>query len=365
MNILFINSARTWGGTEKWVRMAAESLSVSHKVSLVYRRAVVGDKIAVHKYRLPCISHFDLYSLAKLVEIIKKDKIDILIPTKRKDYVLAGLAARICGITNILRLGIVRELKIPIVHKLIYSTMADGIIVNAEKIKQSLLKSRFMQQANIKVIYNGLDTDRIDQQSVSAIEKPFPFIISALGTLTHRKGFDFLIRSFNRFLKNVPDADAGLFIIGDGPKKDKLIALSETFGIRSRVIFLGFLQNPYPYLAASDVFAMTSTNEGISNALLEAMYLSNASISTRSGGSEEVITDGENGLLVDYGDEERLAEIIGRLYVDRQLTATIARKACQDGIRKFSLQKMKDELSSFGTEIQNRKPTKGNAEVPR
>ncbi|MCG8341544.1 MAG: glycosyltransferase [Chlorobiales bacterium] len=365
MNILFINSARTWGGTEKWVRMAAESLSASHEVSLVYRRTVVGDNIAVRKYRLPCMSHIDLYSLAKLVGIIKKEKIDILIPTKRKDYVLAGLAARICGTTNILRLGIVRRLQIPIVHRLIYNTLADGIIVNAEKTKRTLLQARYMQKAQIKVIYNGLDTHKIDQRSVPAIEKPFPFTVTALGTLTHRKGFDFLIRSFSQFLKSFPDADAGLVIIGEGPKKEELISLAETLGIRSRAVFPGFLQNPYPYLAASDVFAMTSTNEGISNALLEAMYLGNAPISTRAGGSEEVITDEENGLLVDYGDEERLAEIIGRLYVDRQLTATIARKAYQDVTRKFSLQRMKDELSSFCTEIQNRKPTKGNAEVPR
>ena len=347
MNILFINSARTWGGTEKWVRMAAESLSVSHKVSRVYRRAVVGDKITVHKYRLPCLSHVDLYSLAKLVEIIKKDKIDILIPTKRKDYVLAGLAARICGITNILRLGIVRELKIPIVHKFIYSTLADGIIVNAEKIKQSLLKSRFMQQANIKVIYNGLDTEKIDRLSIPAAKKPFMFMITALGTLTYRKGLDFLIRSFSRFLKSLPDADAGLLIIGEGPKKDEFITLSENLNIRNHVTFTGFLQNPYPYLAASDVFAMTSTNEGISNALLEAMYLENAPVSTYAGGSEEVISDGENGFLVDYGNEEKLAETIKKLYHDRKTLEYIAQNAHKNVTTQFSIANMKQEIEHF------------------
>ncbi|UZJ41093.1 glycosyltransferase [Prosthecochloris sp. SCSIO W1101] len=347
MNILFINSARTWGGTEKWVRMAAESLSVSHKVSLVYRRAVVGDKIAVHKYRLPCISHIDFYSLAKLVGIIKKDKIDILIPTKRKDYVLAGLAARICGITNILRLGIVRKLKIPIVHKLIYSTMADGIIVNAEKIKQSLLRSRFMQQANIKVIYNGLDTDRIDQESLPATEKQYPFTITAIGTLTPRKGFDFLIRSFSLFSKSFPDAVAGLVIIGDGPHKEEFTALAEDLNVKDRVTFTGFLQNPYPYLAASDVFAMTSTNEGISNALLEAMYLETASISTCAGGSEEVIVDGKNGILIDYGDETMLAEALGKLYLDRTVLQSIAQNAKKSTTAKFSITKMRKELENY------------------
>ncbi len=347
MNILFINSARTWGGTEKWVRMAAESLASSHKVCVVYRRAVVGDNITVCKYRLPCLSHIDLYSLARLVGIIKKEKIDILVPTKRKDYVLAGLAAKICGISNVLRLGIVRELKIPIVHRLIYSTLADGIIVNAEKIKRSLTQSRFMRNANIRVIYNGLDTEKIDRLSVLPTEKSFTFTITALGTLTYRKGFDFLIRSFSRFLNSFPDADAGLVIIGEGPKKDEFIALSENLNTINRVIFTGFLQNPYPYLASSDVFAMTSTNEGISNALLEAMYLKNTPISTKAGGSEEVITDGKNGLLVDYGDEEQFSLVLQKLFNDRSLTNSIALKARQQVIEKFSLEHMSRKIQSF------------------
>lgn len=327
--------------------MATETLASSHKVCVVYRRAVVGDNITVCKYRLPCLSHIDLYTLARLVEIIKRDKIDLLIPTKRKDYVLAGFAAKICGISNVLRLGIVRELRIPIVHRLIYGTLPDGIIVNTEKIKRSLLKSPFMQKANIKVIYNGLDTETIDRMSLPAIAKPFPFTIAAMGTLTHRKGFDFLIRSFSRFLSNVPNTDAGLFIIGEGPKKEELISLSRNLGIGSRIIFPGFLQNPYPYLAAGDVFAMTSINEGISNALLEAMYLGNAPISTKAGGSEEVISDGENGMLIDYGNEEKLEAIMKTLYHDRKTLEYLAQNAHKSVVRQFSITNMKQEIEHF------------------
>lgn len=355
MNILFINSARTWGGTEKWLRVATESLACSHKVCLVYRKAVVGDNITIRKYRLPCVSHIDLYSLAKLVSIIRKENIDILVPTKRKDYVLAGLAAKICGVHNVLRLGIVRELKIPIVHRLIYSTLADGIIVNADKIKQSLMQSRFMRNANIRVIYNGLDIEKIDRLSVPATKKPFKFMITALGTLTYRKGLDFLIRSFSRFLKSLPDADAGLFIIGEGPRKKEFIALAENLNIRSRVIFTGFLQNPYPYLAASDVFAMTSTNEGISNALLEAMYLGNAPISTRAGGSEEVISDGENGFLVDYGDEESFADILEKLFKNPDLRKQIAVNAAKQVQQRFTLSAMEKKICGFFDEVLSNK----------
>ncbi|NTU86850.1 MAG: glycosyltransferase, partial [Chlorobiaceae bacterium] len=90
MKILLMNSARSWGGTEKWTRMAAETLAEEHEVCLAYRREVIGSRFTVRKYRLPCVSHIDLYTLFRLVQIIRKERIEVIIPTKRKDYLLAG-----------------------------------------------------------------------------------------------------------------------------------------------------------------------------------------------------------------------------------------------------------------------------------
>lgn len=331
--------------------MATGGLKTSHQVSLAFRSSIVGESIPVRRFQLPFRSHVDIHSLIRLVRIIRQEQINVLIPTKRKDYVLAGLAAKICGIHNILRLGIVRELRIPLFHKLIYNDLADGIIVNAEKIMVSLRKAPFMREANIKVIYNGLDTERIDTLSSHRIEKPFHFTVSALGTLTDRKGFDFLIRGFSRFVQNAGDCNAGLVIIGDGPKKEDLAALSEKMGVESRVLFTGFLHNPYPYLAASDVFAMTSTNEGISNALLEAMYLGNAPISTTAGGTDEAIRDHHNGFLLKYGDEIRLAESLEILCNNPVKRKQIAQNAAEQVKQQFSLNVMKQSLEGYLKEI--------------
>lgn len=346
MNILFINSARTWGGTEKWVRMAAESLSASHKVSLVYRRSVVGDKITVRKYRLPCLNHIDPYSLTKLVSIIKTEKIDILIPTKRKDYVLAGLAGKITATPVILRLGANRVLRWPW-QRLVYNTLTNGIIVNAYQTKQTLLKSGWFPEEKIRVIYNGLDIQNIDRRSQEPPKKPFKFTITALGRVTKNKGFDFLIRAFDRFIRAIPDSDAGLIIIGDGADLAKFKDLAHTLGLQKRILFTGFLENPYPLLAMSDVFAMTSTNEGLPNALLEAMYLENAPISTYAGGTVEVISDGKNGFFVNYGDEIKLADIITTLYLNKNDLANIAQSAHKRVITKFSIARMKQEIEQF------------------
>lgn len=367
MNIAFINSARTWGGTEKWTRMAAGSLSRHHHVHLVYRRDTVGKNFSVSKHRLPLVSHLDLYSLVRLVRLIQKEQIDILIPTKRKDYVLAGLASRICGITNILRLGIDRRLRIPFIHKLIYRDLADGIIVNAEKTRQTLLLSPFMRDQNIKVIYNGLDTAALDARTTSTPlpGKPARFLVSAMGILTLRKGFDFLIRGFAGFLRKHPDADAALVIIGDGPEHETFFRLAEKLGISQHVIFTGFLENPFGWLKQSDVFAMTSQNEGIPNALLEAMYLENAPVCTRAGGTEEFIIDSENGFLVDFGDEQALAEALGMLYLKEGIRKSTAYAATKTVLRQFSLDHMVDLLDNFLNETMKKHHSRDRSEPIR
>ncbi|WP_449258396.1 glycosyltransferase [Chlorobium limicola] len=347
MRILLMNSARTWGGTEKWTCMAAESLASENTVFLVYRKEIVGKAFSVQKYRLPCRSHVDLYTLFRLVRIIRKEGIEVIIPTKRKDYLLAGLAARICGITNILRLGIQRRLQIPFFHRLVYHTLADGIIVNAEKIKETLLRSPFMQEHRIRVIYNGVDTQAIERLCNPPAEKPFDFVIATAGVLTNRKGQDFLIRSFAKFAEQVPDHNAGLVIMGEGPRKKELQNLSASLGMGSRVIFTGFVDNPYRFMASSDIFAMTSKNEGIPNAMLEAMYLENVPVSTAAGGTGELIRDGQNGFLVEYGDTGKLAGLFTNLAKDPEKRNRIARTARTCITERFTIEVMKKEITAF------------------
>lgn len=348
MNFLFVNSARTWGGNEKWSLMAATMLAQNHHVVLAYRSDELGSRFTVPKYKLPFLNEADLYSLYRLISIIRRHKIDVLIPTKRKDYVLAGIASRICGVKNVLRLGIVRDLKNEWHYNVIYNKLADGIIVNAQQIKDVLLQTSYMKPEKIKVIFNGIDTVRLERSSKNpVIEKPFPFLITALGEVSDRKGFDYLIRGFANFLSRTNAGDAGLVIIGDGEKLQEFKALATSLKIEKQVIFTGFLENPYPYLSVSDVFAMTSKNEGISNALLEGIYLGNAAISTIAGGVAEVVKDGKQGLLVNYGDVEKLGDHLSRLYKDPDFRNTLAQEGYEMVTKTFSLEKMTGEIVRF------------------
>ena len=92
---------------------------------------------------------------------------------------------------------------------------------------------------------------------------------------------------------------------------------------------------------------MTSTNEGISNALLEAMYLNNAPICTRAGGTQEIITDRKNGLLIPYGNEQTLAAAIEELACDKTIREQLSANAHRSVIKQFSSERMKKELEAF------------------
>ena len=347
MKILFINSAREWGGTEKWTRMAAGALSEEHEVSLIYRREVVGKNFDLPKFRLPCLSHVDLFTLFRMVSIIRKTSIEVIIPTKRKDYLLGGLAGKITGTPVIIRLGADRRLKWPW-QRFMYHTLSSGIIVNAGKIRKTLLETGYIPSEKIKVIYNGLDTGEIDRLCMQkSIQKPFPVTITGLGRLTWNKGYDFLIRGFTQFVKESGNRDAGLVIIGEGAQKEAFMELARELGVEDRVIFPGFQSNPYPWLAASDIFAVTSTNEGLPNALLEAMYLGNAPISTRAGGADEAIDDGTNGFMLDYGNVEALAAALRKLCQSPDLRRSLAEKAREKIIERFSVERMKNEVAGF------------------
>lgn len=348
MNFLFLNSSRSkWGGgNEKSILLATNALTDHHTV-LAYRNEQVGEHFNIPKYKLPFLNEADLYTIAKLIAIVKKHQIDVIIPSMRKDYALAGLVSRICGIKNVLWLGTTLDLKNKWIYNLVFNRMADGIIVNAKMIKETLLRSAYMCPERIRVIYYGLDPQAISRQCSEDVHKPFPFMITAMGRVEPNKGFDFLIRSFARFLALTGAPDAGIVIMGQGPKLEEYKELAAKLGIADRILFTGFMKNPFPYLKQSDVLTLSSIIEGLSIALLEAMFLGIPPISTFAGGVEEVIIDGKNGFLLEYGDEEKLAALIAKLYKNPLLKRQLGEEARRTVTPMFSLDKLQHEIASF------------------
>jgi glycosyltransferase involved in cell wall biosynthesis/GR25 family glycosyltransferase involved in LPS biosynthesis len=122
------------------------------------------------------------------------------------------------------------------------------------------------------------------------------FVISSAGRFVNRKGMDFLIRAAAR----VPNAY--LWLIGEGKERDALEALAQSEGIAERTRFIGWVDEPIHYIAASDVFGITSRHEPLGNVVLEAWQAKVPVVATRSEGPSWYIVDGRNGVLTDIDD---------------------------------------------------------------
>ena len=146
---------------------------------------------------------------------------------------------------------------------------------------------------------------------------PDDFAVAALGRFVPVKGFDLLVAALPRLAQAVPGAR--LLLIGDGPERERLAALATRLGVSARITVTGATSDVGAYLAAADVFAAPSRNEGMGRALVEAMALGLPVVGAAVGGIPAVVTDGVCGRLVPADDVEALAQALTDLARDAAL----------------------------------------------
>jgi len=185
----------------------------------------------------------------------------------------------------------------------------DAIIAQSEDMKKDLLKYYPKSAAKTVVINNPINIKRI--QTLAKEEINFPFSknsinLISVAALRNQKRHDLLLKTFALLPKNYR-----LIIIGGGNEEKDLKRLASTLCIEKRIVFLGLLRNPYPYMAKSNLLILTSEHEGFPNVLLEANSLGMPIVSFNClGGISDIILQGENGFHVPFPRIELLASKI-------------------------------------------------------
>jgi glycosyltransferase involved in cell wall biosynthesis len=245
---------------------------------------------------------------------------------------------------------------------------ADIVVANSEAGREYLIK-RGIAPERVKVIYNGLNLTRLNSN-----RKDVERIRQALGLLTGGQVVGIMARLFpvkrhDIFLQaaalvNQAIPETRFAIVGDGPWRSYLEALSQKLGLESKVAFLGEQREVGPYLAAFDVAALTSETEGCSNSVLEAMAVGKPVVATDVGGNRELIDNGETGFLVPFGDPKALSEAIIRLLRDPVLARMIGERAKERTIHRFSLENMVNQYESlYETALKQRRGKKSELAV--
>ena len=154
---------------------------------------------------------------------------------------------------------------------------------------------------------------------------PDAFIVVGLGRLVPIKGFDLLARALPAVVAQIPSAR--VLLVGDGAERAHLGAIAASMGIAERLRMTGETTDVASYLAAADVVAVPSRNEGMGRVIVEAMALGLPVVATAVGGIPDVVTDGECGRLVEPEDVDALAAALIELGRDPALRRKLGEAA--------------------------------------
>ena len=127
--------------------------------------------------------------------------------------------------------------------------------------------------------------------------------------------------------------DARLFILGEGEERPLILERARQQGVAGRVRLCGFQRNPWRYLSKADAFVLTSRYEGFGNVLIEAMACGTPVIATSSPGTQQIVRDDVNGLLVETHSAAAVASAIVRVVSDPAVRRRLA-----EGARASALQ---------------------------
>jgi len=259
---------------------------------------------------------------------------------------LAGFITRvpvICtfhGFIDLSSRNILQSLKMNII-----GLLASRIVAVSDGLKEYLGARLGFGKQKLVTIYNGIDIDSEKNITRSEARKIYEcydnqIVIGAIGNLKPEKGYDIFLRAAKIISTKY---DNCIFLIAGNFYADIYIDLlkqREELSLVSKVTFLGFQENISVFLNSLDVFLLTSNSEGFSLATIEAMNAYIPVVATRSGGPQEIISHGFNGLLADVGDAISLANHVISIIESDKLKKHLISNAELTVVSKFNIDVM-------------------------
>jgi len=357
------------GGAERVLLEMIRRLPRDHfRCSVITFRTEPGLKALENVYSplrvLPLRRTYDISAIrtALLIrDLIRRENVSIVHTFFETSDLWAAPIARLSGcpvlVSSRRDTGILRtrkhHLAYPIVNRLF-----DRVLTVSEKVRSYALNHDHLPPERVETLYNGVDLEALDAKAaevdarLSLGLKTTSLVISTLANIRYVKGIDVLARAAARVCFACPDA---VFLVVGGVLEPgafrKLQSLVDSLGIKDNFRFLGAMPNPYPVLAASDIFCLPSRTEGFSNALIEAMGSRLACVATRVGGNAEALTDGVNGFLVESEDADAMGNRLLRLLRDPNLRRGMGQAARQTVESHFSMSAMMARLTGIYQEL--------------
>ncbi len=226
-----------------------------------------------------------------------------------------------------------------------YMKNYDVIIPDSEFGGRLLLEKLHVPKEKVKVIVNGVDTEKFKPANKEAAKKKLGLngrVVLTATRLVPWKGIDILIKSMPAVLKEIPDAH--LMIAGEGIMYDRLRILAESLKLNNNVKLLGRVpEDLMPlYMKACDVYALPSFFDTVPNILLEIMSSGKPTVVSDIDGLREVIND-KTSIKIPVGDHEVIAEKLVEVLSSPKKMRSMGAAARKTILKNYSREKMIDE----------------------
>lgn len=336
--VLFLIPTLTGGGAERVVVTLLQHLDRRRFDPAL---AVVDTRNAAFRDQVPPdVEFIDLgcrrvrYALPKLVRLLWRRRPDVVLSTLGHlnlalaivRPLLPGSTRYIARETIVVSQGITEYSRPRLwawAYRRFYGRF-DRVICQSRDMRADLVAAFSLDADRALVIHNPVDHVRITSALMAAPPLPTPqglLRVVAAGRIVGQKGFDLLIDA----LALARRRDLHLTILGEGPLRDALGAQARARGVSDRVRFAGFLHNPYPTLAAADLFVLSSHYEGFPNVVLESLACGTPVVATPAPGGVREILDGVDGCIVaDAVSAQALAKALDRWQPSRVPSSAVA-----------------------------------------
>ncbi|MFZ3321580.1 MAG: glycosyltransferase family 4 protein [Usitatibacter sp.] len=360
--ILHTESSLGWGGQE--IRVLTEAAGVARLGHEVLLAAPAQSRIFAEaarygvKARAVPISRKGARGVLALRQLLARHAFDVINTHSSTDTWLAALArATLASAPPIVR---TRHISAPLPRnratRWLYASATARIVTTGEKLRKQVIAETGVEAPRVVSIPTGIDLgrfqpgDRNAARAASGLPREVP-IVGIVATLRSWKGHRYLFGAFAAMKR----AEALLVVVGEGPQRESLEAYARELGIASQVRFAGNQADVAPWMQSFDVFCLPSyANEGVPQALMQAMACGLPVVTTPVGSIEEIVEAGVTGMIVPPRDAGRLRGEIETLLDDDAKRASLGERASAAARERFGESLMVERMLRVFSEAAKR-----------